>query len=220
MQGALAGLAFLIIGDSHFATNGFLISTLQDGLLKQGAQVESFGACGVPAGAWVAPRAVPCGVAQRVGAGPVQENHTPQAVSWAIDGLIDTYKPNVVVIGIGDTMAGYNQREMPKAWIRENVEELTSRIAAHHLPCIWIGPSWGNEGGPYSKTFARTKELSDFLAGAVAPCAYIDSLSLSKPAEWPTFDGQHYTALGYQKWGAALTIAIAESATVKSLTRR
>ena len=219
MQNLLAGVAFLIIGDSHFVTKNYLINTLQDGLLKQGAKVETFGACGVPAGAWVAPRLVQCGVAQRIGNGPVNEDRTPKAMSWSVDALIDQYKPNVVVVGIGDTMAGYNQREMPRQWIEQNVQELTARIKAHNLPCLWIGPGWGTEGGPYSKTYARVKELSDFLAATVTPCTYVDSLALSKPGEWPTFDGQHYTGVGYQKWGAALTQAIAQTATVRGLAR-
>ena len=220
MQNLLAGLAFLMVGDSHFATKNYLITTLQDGLMKAGARSEAFGACGMPAGAWVAPRPVPCGTAQRIGSGPVQEDRSPKAVSWSIDALIDRYKPDVVVIGIGDTMGGYNQREMPRPWIQENVEELTARVAAHHLPCVWIGPGWGTEGGPYFKTYARAKELSDFLSTAVAPCAYVDSLALSKPGEWPTFDGQHYTAVGYQRWGAALAQAITQTPAVQGLAHR
>lgn len=220
MQTLLAGLAFLIVGDSHFATKNFLITTLQDGLIKDGAKVETFGACGMPAGGWVSPRPVSCGVAQRIGSGPVQENRTTQAMSWSIDKLIDQYKPSVVVVGIGDPMAGYNQKEMSKPWIQQNVTALTARIAAHHLPCVWIGPGWGKEGGPYSKTFARVKEFSDYMATVVAPCTYIDSLTMAKPGEWPTFDGQHYTAEGYQRWGAALTKTIEQTAGLKDLAHR
>lgn len=220
MQNLLAGLTFLIIGDSHFATKTYLISTLQDGLIKEGAKAETFGSCGMPAGAWVAPRPVACGIAQRVGSGPVQENRSPSAVSWSVDALIDKYKPNVVVVGIGDTMAGYNQKEMPRPWIKQNVDQLTARIAARNLPCIWIGPGWGKEGGPYSKTFARVQEFSEYMTKIVAPCTYVDSLTMSKPGEWPTFDGQHYTAEGYQKWGAALTQAIEQTAAAKKLAGR
>lgn len=220
MQTLLAGLAFLIVGDSHFATKNYLITTLSDGLMKQGATVETFGSCGMSADAWVAPRPVPCGTAQRIGSGPVVENHSPKAVSWSIDALIDQYKPKVVVVGIGDPMAGYNKKEMPKDWIQDNVDQLTARISAHHLPCVWIGPGWGKEGGPYSKTFARVKEFSDYMSKIVAPCTYVDSLAMAKPGEWPTFDGQHYTADGYGKWGAALTEAIVDSAGVKTLAHR
>jgi hypothetical protein len=162
---------------------------------------------------------VPCGVAQHIGSGPVTEDRSPKAVSWAIDALITQYKPNVVIIGIGDTMAGYNQKELQSSWVRENVEDLTAAITARHLPCIWIGPGWGTEGGPYGKNFKRVKELSDFLASTVAPCTYIDSLTFSKPGEWATFDGQHYTNVGYEKWGAALTATITANVAVKALAK-
>jgi len=33
----LAGLTVLVIGDSHLASDGYLISTLHDGLMQQGA---------------------------------------------------------------------------------------------------------------------------------------------------------------------------------------
>lgn len=220
MQNVLVGLSFLVIGDSHFATKNFLISSLNDGLANQGAKVETFGECGVPAGAWIVPRPVACGIAQRSGTGPIKENRARNVKGWAIDTLIDQYKPNVVVVAIGDPMAGYNQREMQRNWIRENIDEMVDRIKAHNLPCVWIGPGWGSEGGIYSKTFARVKEFSDFMAKSVAPCAYIDSLTFAKPGEWRTFDGQHYTVEGYQKWGAALTDALVRNETVKGIPRR
>lgn len=220
MQNLLVGLSFLIIGDSHFATKNYLITTLSNGLVDKGAKVETFGECGMPAGAWIVPRPVACGIAERSDKGPVREDHARNVKGWAIDALIDKYKPNVVVIGIGDPMAGYNQREMQRNWIRENVDEMVDRIKAHNLPCVWIGPGWGNEGGIYSKTFARVKEFSDFMAKSVAPCSYIDSLSLAKPGEWKTFDGQHYTIDGYQKWGAALTEALVRDPTIEKLEHK
>lgn len=220
MNSLLLGLTILIIGDSHMATPKYLITTLHDDLTRQGAKVISVGACGVPTGAWVAPRPVPCGTAERVGNGPIRENKTQQAVSTPIDKLIEQYHPNLVIVQSGDTMAGYTQRDLPRGWIQENVSALTTRIRAHNLPCLWVGPSWGTEGGPYFKTFARVKEYSDFVSGIVAPCEYVDSLTLSKPGEWPTFDGQHHTAVGYRAWGDALTRVIDQSATVKAVQQR
>ena len=219
MQNLLMGLTFLIIGDSHFASPKYLITTLHDDLTRMGAKVDTFGACGLPAGAWVSPRVAPCGVAQRVQNGPIQENRTPQARGWSVEELITQYKPNVVVVGIGDTMAAYNQKDFPVDWIKSQVTSLTSRIAAQNVACLWVGPGWGTEGGPYFKTFERVKQLSDLLSTIVAPCTYINSLDLSKPGEWGTFDGQHYTAVGYQKWGDALSTVISQNATVKGLVR-
>jgi hypothetical protein len=141
-------------------------------------------------------------------------------MSWSIDTLIQQTHPNLIVVEIGDALAGYGDRELRRGYVSEQVALLTDRIKAHHLPCVWIGPGWGTEGGPYFKTFARVKEYSDYLATQVAPCEYIDSLTLSKPGEWPTFDGQHYTVPGYQKWGAALSTVILQSATVKGLAKK
>ena len=64
-----------------------------------------------------------------------------------------------------------------------------------------IGPPWGTEGGTSKKTFARVKELSNYLSTLVAPCRYIDSLDFSKPGEWPTYDGEHLTVDSYKIWG-------------------
>lgn len=219
MSNLLLGLTFLVIGDSHLATQRFLISTLHDALLAEGAQVDSFGACGVPAGAWVAPREVPCGSAQRIGTGPVKENRTASARSWSVDQLIQQVHPSVVVVEIGDTMAGYSQKELPRNWINENVTALTTRIRANNLPCVWVGPSWGTEGGPFFKTYARVKELSDYLKSILTTCTYIDSLAMAQPGQWPTFDGQHHTYAGYQQWGQAITTALNQSAVIKALEK-
>ncbi len=219
MSNLLLGLSFLVIGDSHLATSRYLISTLHDALLSEGAKVDSFGACGVPAGAWVSPREVPCGSAQRIGTGPVQENKTPSARSWGVDQLIQQVHPNVVLIEIGDTMAGYNQKDLPRGWISENVNALTTRIRANNLACVWIGPSWGTEGGPYFKTYARVKEFNDYMKSTLTNCTYIDSLALSQPGQWPTFDGQHHTYAGYQQWGRAITAALNRVPAVQALVR-
>ena len=78
-----------------------------------------------------------------------------------------------------------------------------------------VDRAWlGNGGGPYFKTYARVKEMNDFLSTHVAPCRYIDSLKFAQPGEWNTFDGQHYSLPGYQKWGTAIDgeiVALAQS---------
>ena len=51
-----------------------------------------------------------------------------------------------------------------------------------------------------------------FLAAHVAPCRYVDSQQFAAPGEWPTFDGQHYTAVGYLKWAVAIDEAITKLA--------
>ncbi|MBU8543271.1 MULTISPECIES: SGNH/GDSL hydrolase family protein [Roseomonadaceae] len=218
MSGALVGLSLLVIGDSHFVYPGSLSTHLHDMLRREGATVATYSACGVGAGAWVVPRGVPCGTATRVGAGNLQTNRTNTARSFSIDELVQRHRPNLVIVGIGDTMGGYSQREMPRQWITDQVRTLTTRFQATSMPCIWVGPTWGTEGGPFFKTFDRAKELSDYLATQVAPCAYIDSTAFSRPGAWPTYDGQHHTAAGYANWARSLTPQII--ALINSVRRR
>jgi hypothetical protein len=208
MNGLLAGLAILVIGDSHMVTNDYLITTLHNDLMEQGATVNSYGMCGANAGDWVYKTTVSCGEAERHGAKTPVINRQPQAIGYTIDALINENHPNLVVVEMGDTMAGYGQQNFPQGWIYDQVRTLTQRIAAHNLPCVWVGPPWGNEGSSYHKTFARVREMSDFLAKSVAPCLYIDSTQFSKPGEWPTIDGQHLSGSGYRIWGKDIADSI------------
>lgn len=201
-----------MLGDSHFATQGYLATTLQDELIRQGAKVTTYAACGAPSGIWLEAGVAPCGTAERVQSGPLKVDHGKTARVRTLDALVAEVHPNLVVIGGGDTMAGYAQKEFPAQYMNDQVTPLTRRIQAANLPCVWIGPGWGTEGGPYFKTYARARETSEFLASHVAPCRYIDSTRFAQPGEWATFDGQHYTAVGYQKWGMAIDEAIVQLA--------
>jgi len=49
---ALLGLSILVIGDSHMATPNYLIGSLHDNLIEQGATVHSIGVCGTQSGDW------------------------------------------------------------------------------------------------------------------------------------------------------------------------
>lgn len=202
----LAGLTVLMIGDSHMTTEGFLITTLHDDLMQQGAKVYSFGACGTPSGAWTKRIRPPCGSAFRLDDGPVRMRPGAAGSTTPLPQLVKKYHPDLIVVVNGDTMAGYKQAHMPKSWIWEQVSSLTKTIKASGTSCVWVGPAWGTEGGKYGKNFARVKELSSYLSGIVAPCTYIDSLKMSKPGEWSTIpgDGQHFTADGYLSWGDAI----------------
>ncbi len=219
MNALLAGLVVLVIGDSHMVTRDYLITTLHNDLIAQGATVHSYGMCGTNAGDWVYKTTVSCGRAERHGkAGPTIDRR-PRAPGWTVDELVAADHPNLVVVEIGDTMAGYGQQAFPQAWIFGEVRALTAKIAAHNIPCVWVGPPWGNEGSSYHKTFARVKEMSQFLATAVAPCRYIDSTQFSKPGEWPTIDGQHLTSSGYSAWAKGIANSIAQIAGQNQLKR-
>jgi hypothetical protein len=212
MNALLAGLTILVIGDSHMVTSGYLITTLHDDLLAQGATVDSYGMCGANAGGWVYPSTVSCGKAARFDKKGPEINRTLNTPTYQVDALIAETHPNLILIEMGDTMAGYGQHDFPQAWIYEQVHTLTGRIAAKNVPCVWVGPPWGSEGSSYHKTFDRVKQMSEFLSTAVAPCRFIDSTQFSKPGEWPTIDGQHLTSSGYKSWGADITTALDQMA--------
>ncbi|MGH7092497.1 MAG: SGNH/GDSL hydrolase family protein [Stellaceae bacterium] len=208
MNGLLAGLAILMIGDSHMVTNGYLITTLHNDLTEQGATVNSYGMCGANAGDWVYKTTVSCGKAERHGTRPARIDREPRAPGWTFDELAAANHPNLVIVEMGDTMAGYGQQNFPRAWIYDQVRTLTQQIAKDHVQCVWVGPPWGAEGTSYHKTFSRVKEMSEFLAKSVAPCQFIDSTRFSTPGQWPTIDGQHLTATGYREWGKDIAGAL------------
>ena len=74
----------------------------------------------------------------------------------------------------------------------------------------FLGPAWGKVGGKYKKNDQRTQFMSQFLAANVAPCTYVDSLKMSKPGQWVTTDGQHFTVAGYKAWGNAIAEAMSK----------
>jgi lysophospholipase L1-like esterase len=61
--------------------------------------------------------------------------------------------------------------------------------------------------------------MSNFLATNVGPCTYVDSLKFSKPGQWTTLDGQHFTLSGYKAWSEAITKAIADLPEVRKLKK-
>lgn len=202
----LAGLTVLMIGDSHLTTEGFLISTLHDDLMQQGAKVYSFGACGTPAGVWMKRVQPPCGSAFRLDDGPVRMRMGEAGITTPLPELVKKYHPDLIVVVNGDTMAGYKDPTLPKSWIWEQVSTLTKGIKASGASCVWVGPTWGTEGSnKYGKNYARVQEMSNYLSEIVSPCIYLDSLKMEKPGEWDTIDGQHLTETGYQAWGTAIT---------------
>jgi lysophospholipase L1-like esterase len=208
MNALLAGLAVLIIGDSHMVTPNHLITTLHDDLVAQGATVDTYGMCGAVAADWIYPATVSCGKAERHGKEGPEIDRTANTPTYQIETLLAKHKPNLVIVEMGDTMAAYGQRDFPQAWIYQQVHALTGRITAQNIPCVWVGPPWGTEGTSYHKTFTRVKQMSEFLATVVAPCQFIDSTQYSKAGEWPTIDGQHLTAAGYKTWGADITSSL------------
>ncbi len=177
ISSALAGLVVLVIGDSHLASKDFLLGSLQDALVNQGAIVHSYGVCGSQPNDWVKQTELPCGSGERHNADEPIIDKSPKVKTWSLEKLIDQRHPNLLIVELGDNMGGYGVLPaLPKDWISFEVQEMLKPIAAHHLPCIWVGPPWGSEGGPSNKTFARVQELSSYLSQIVYPCRYVDSL--------------------------------------------
>lgn len=187
----LAGLSLLVLGESHMSLENHLTEPLNAALLEKGAKVLSIGACGASAADWLVAKKVDCG-AVKDGDGPLQIKGS-DTTTTPVTELIATHKPDVVVLVIGDTMASYDKPAFPKAWAWQSVTGLTKAIAQTGTRCVWVGPAWGKVGGMYKKNDARTQLMSQFLAANVAPCSYVDSLQMSKPGEWITTDGQHFT---------------------------
>jgi hypothetical protein len=206
----LLGLSILIIGDSHLATPGYLITTLQDDLIQQGAKVESIGICGIQPADWVTRAVGTCGGASREGKGQVKMLIGPAAHTTPVAELIQAKKPDLVVIVMGDTIAAYKQDEFPTTWAWQQVRRLTGAIAKTGTACAWVGPAWGTPGGKYGKNYERVKVVGKFLSDNTAPCTYVDSQAMSTPGQWPTIDGQHFTGVGYTAWGDAISKAFAK----------
>jgi len=202
----LAGLTLLVLGESHMSLENYLTEPLNAKLTQQGAVVHSIGACGASAGDWLISKKVDCGAEQQ-GTSKIQIKGR-EATTTPIATLIGKYKPDLVVLVIGDTMASYDKPAFPKTWAWQNVTGLTKAIAATGTKCAWVGPAWGKAGGMYQKNDARTQLMSQFLASNVAPCTYIDSLAFSKPGQWVTTDGQHFTVAGYKSWANAIGDAL------------
>lgn len=214
----LAGLSILVIGDSHLTSN-YLIDSLHMDLVRQGAKVHTLGVCGTNAADWLKATPGTCGAAERRDSGPVKHlGGTASTVPLAQ--LLSSDKPDLLVIVMGDTMAGYGKGAFPKAWVWQQVTSLTKAVGQSGTACVWVGPAWGTEGGKYQKTYERVELMSAFLKHNVAPCAYIDSLTFSKPGAWATTDGQHFTGSGYRQWGDAIAKSLVQSPVVQGLHKK
>ncbi|WP_269759811.1 hypothetical protein [Variovorax sp. E3] len=77
LAAAIAGLSILIIGDSHLSQPDYLMSSLHDGLQRQGAKVHSIGVCGVQPYDWTVSKAASCGSAERIGNKPAVVSPAP-----------------------------------------------------------------------------------------------------------------------------------------------
>jgi hypothetical protein len=203
MSPVLAGLTILVIGDSQMMA---MLPNLHNQLEGAGAVVYSYAMCGSTAQDWIVPTVTSCGSLERQDKSPAVLDLKPRP-TWSINDLIAKHHPNLIVVELGDTMGGYGDHiELP--WVHEQIGGLTARIAAANISCVWVGPPWGQDEGPYHKSVAQTQRMSQLLSTSVSPCRYIDSTTFSRPGEWPTRDGGHLEPDGYRKWATAITGSI------------
>ena len=199
----LAGLVILVIGDSQMMS---MLPNLHNQLEEDGAIVYSYAVCGSTAGDWTAPGVASCGTLERQDKAPPVLDQKPHP-TWNIGNLVAQHHPNLILVELGDTMAGYGGKMEP-GWIHEQVAGLTAKIAAAQVSCVWVGPTWGKDQGPYRRSDAEVQAMAHLLSTAVSPCRYIDSTAFARPGEWPTKDGTHLLPDGYRKWATDLTNVI------------
>jgi hypothetical protein len=203
----LLGLTVLMIGDSHVTFKNTLLASLPDALVRQGAQVVTYGLCSSKPEDWVDEKPVnSCGYTVRMSVEPIKLFMGRDEAPPNISALMEKWHPNAVVVVFGDAMAGYGQKDMPSGWIADQVQALVDKIGS--TTCIWVGPTWGQYNPRYGKSDARTLQLATLLKQTVQPCHYIDSTTLFPQGKVETEDGIHLTTENYVKWSAALSAQI------------
>jgi hypothetical protein len=204
---ALAGPNVLVLGESHLSLPEHMMEPLHAALTKQGANVHSIGVCGANAADWLAvtSKGTECS-AEKIGSDATVYKKYGSSTQ-PIKQIITKDKVDLVLVVIGDTMGSYDSPSFPKAWAWQNITSLTKELKNDGVQCVWVGPAWGQPGAKYNKTDTRVKEFVQFLSKNVAPCSFIDSTTFSKPGEWKTTDGQHFTPPGYVAWANAIVNA-------------
>ncbi len=183
MNSALAGLVILVIGDSQMMN---MMNNLHNQLGTAGAAVHTYAMCGATPGDWVYRSTVSsCGRAEHHEKNPVITENKPQLPTYVLSDLIEKHHPNLIVVEMGDTVAGYGMPQINRPWLIEQVRTLTGKIAASRISCNWVGPMWGQNEPPYNKSDTRVKEVSQLLSESVSPCRYIDPPLLPGPASCP-----------------------------------
>jgi hypothetical protein len=206
MNAALAGLVILVIGDSQMMN---MMTNLHNGLENAGAVVHTYAMCGATAADWLYTSAVTsCGRSERHDKSAAIVENQRSMPTYVLSNLIERHHPNLIVVELGDTMAGYGLAQIERTWVLDQVHALTGKIAASNIACDWVGPTWGQNEPPYQKADVRVREMSQLLAQSVAPCRYIDSTVFARPGEWPTKDGTHLQPDGYRRWATDITDAI------------
>src|SRR5579862_9774360 len=112
MNAALAGLVILVIGDSQMLN---MQSNLHNQLEDAGAAVHSYAMCGATAADYLYPSTVTsCGRAERHERGPAVVENQKAMPTYSLPALIDKVHPNLIVVELGDAMAGYGMPQIER----------------------------------------------------------------------------------------------------------
>ena len=176
MNGALAGLVILVLGDSHMAGPTYLISSLHEALEAQGATVDSYGMCGANPDAWLEKTTVSCGRAERHGAAADPGGKRKAGIYLANQRFAQQAPPQH-----GDRRGGRRDGRLRLAATTEGVDLRSVARAGDAHQCGGCFLRLGGAGlrrvnSPYHKADDRVRELSEFLSQSVAPCVYVDLL--------------------------------------------
>src|ERR1700723_2307041 len=126
MSPVLAGLVILVIGDSQMM---YMMPNLHNQLEDAGAVVHSYSMCGATAADWLYPSTITsCGRSERHEHGPTVVENQKAVPTYSLPQLIEKLHPNLIVVELGDTMAGYGQPQIDRSWITPQVKALTGKI--------------------------------------------------------------------------------------------
>lgn len=157
---------------------------------------------------------------------PIKEGTVDQ-----LSTLLNSQKPDIVVIELGDNFASY-AADLPSkvdAYAKKNNVTLAAAKAEIHKKmnarveqqaqlildqiaastkkpseCFWIGPTWTDNENvpPYYKTNQRAQEVTDLIAKKISgKCTMVDSMKIIKKSEVKTVDNLHLTKELGIQWG-------------------
>lgn len=210
--------SILYIGDSHSyispnETPGQATrfgSALIAALGRDQHSVHYYGACGASARTWATGPTTSCGATKALPHRPMESR-----TQGRFESLSQLNSPafDTVIINLGDNLFNW-QREGGKsrAAVRssdEVIAQVRQLLASvrNNQECVWVGPTYHNEGSLYSKSNQAVdhmyRALNEALAGR---CRLIDSrgfFSTTTPG-----DGLHFSDPESARWGSLVSAEI------------
>ncbi len=144
-----------------------------------------------------------------------------------LSSMLDTEKPNVLIVELGDNFAGY--RSPDDAFAKNEVQKILKQIKnSKNKPseCYWVGPTWtdwvddnglaldkrkSKKATFYRKTNLRAKQIANLIKKEIdGQCTFIDSMDkdVMDKSEVKTADGIHCSQASGTLWGQKVYEAI------------